>query len=66
MESIILVCVCVCVCVCVLKDELAAHGGSQASGQIRAVAAGLRHSHCNSGSEPHLQPTGQLTAAPDP
>ena len=32
----------------------AARGGSQARGRIGAVAAGLRHSHSNSGSEPHL------------
>ena len=27
-----------------------------------AIAAGLRHSHSNTRSEPHLQPTPQLTA----
>ena len=43
-----------------------AYGGSQARGRIRAVAAGLRHSHSNAGSEPHLQPIPQLTATPDP
>ena len=32
----------------------AAYGGSQARGLIRAVAAGLRLSHSNSRSEPHL------------
>ena len=32
----------------------AAHGGSQARGQMGAVAAGLHHSHNNLGSEPHL------------
>ena len=37
-------------------------GGSQAKGQIRAVGAGLHHSHSNGASEPHLQPTLQLTA----
>ena len=31
-----------------------AYGGSRARGPIRAVAAGLRHSHSNSGSEPLL------------
>ena len=31
-----------------------AYGGSQARGQIRAVAAGLHHSHSNVRSEPHL------------
>ena len=34
-----------------------AYGGSQARGLIRAVAAGLRQSHSNVGSEPHLRPT---------
>ena len=43
----------------------AAYGGSQARGRIRAVASGLRQSHSNSGSEPRLQPTPQLTATPD-
>ena len=42
----------------------AAYGDSQARGPIGAVATGLRHS--NAGSEPHLQPTPQLTAMPDP
>ena len=41
-------------------------GGSQARGLIGAVAAGLRHSHSNARSKPHLQPTPQLTATPDP
>ena len=44
----------------------AAIGGSQARGGIGAVAAGLHHSHCNTRSEPHLRPTPQLTATPDP
>ena len=44
----------------------AAYGGSQARGPIGAVATGLRQSHSNAGSEPHLQPTPQLTATPDP
>ena len=43
-----------------------AYGGSQARGRIGAVAASLRQSHSNSGSELHLQPTPQLTATPDP
>ena len=41
-------------------------GGSQARALIGAAAASLRHSHSNAGSEPHLQPTPQLTAVPDP
>ena len=39
-----------------------AYGGSQARALIRAAAAGLHHSHSNTGSEPHLRPTPQLTA----
>jgi len=42
-----------------------AYGGTQARGQIGAVATGLRQSHSNTGSEPRLQPTPQLTATPD-
>ena len=41
-----------------------AYEGSQASGQIRAVAAGLRHS--NTGSELGLRPIPQLTGTPYP
>ena len=43
-----------------------AHGGSQARGRIGAVASGLHQSYSNTGSEPHLRPTPQLTAMPDP
>ena len=39
-----------------------AYGGSQARGQIRAVAAGLHHSHSKARSEPRLQLTPQLVA----
>ena len=41
-------------------------GGSQARGPVGAVATGLHHSHCNTGSKLHLPPTLQLTATPDP
>ena len=44
----------------------ATYGGSQARGLTGAVAAGLRQSHSNARSEPHLRPTPQLTAMPDP
>ena len=44
----------------------AAYEGSQARGPIGAVAASLRQSHSNAGSEPRLQPTPQLTATLDP
>ena len=50
-----------------------AYGGSQARGQMGAVATGLHHSHSNSRSELHLHhtyttsaPTPQLMATPDP
>ena len=38
---------------------------SQARGRIWAAAAGLCHSHSNMGSQPHLQPTRQLTVMSD-
>ena len=43
-----------------------AYGGSQASGRIRAVAAGLHYGQSSAGSERLLQPTPQLMATPDP
>ena len=43
-----------------------AHAGSQARGLTGATVANLCHSHSNAGSKPHLQPTPQLTATPDP
>ena len=47
-----------CVCVfCLFRAAPAAHGSSQARGGIRAVAAGLHHSHSHVRSELHLQPT---------
>ena len=45
---------------------LMAYGGSQARGVIRAVVAGLCHSHSNAGSKLRLRPTPQLMAMPDP
>ena len=48
------------------RAALAACGGSQARGTVRAVATSLRHGHSNMGSELCLQPTPQLTAMPDP
>ena len=44
----------------------AAYGRSRAQGRIGAAAASLHHSHSNTGSKPHLRPTPQLTATPDP
>ena len=43
-----------------------AYGSSRARGWIRAAAAGLHHSHGNTGSEPYLQPTPQLAITLDP
>ena len=42
-----------------------AYGGSQDRGLIGAVAASLRQSHSNAGSELHLRPTPHLMAMPD-
>ena len=47
---------------CLFRVAPVAYGGSQARGQIGAVAAGLHHGHSNAGSEPGLRPTLQLTA----
>ena len=44
----------------------ATYGGSQAKGLIGPVPTGLRQSHSSAGSEPHLRPTPQLRATPDP
>ena len=49
--------------VLLFRAALAAYGSSQTRGQIGAMAAG--HSHSNTGSEPHLLPTLQLTATLD-
>ena len=43
-----------------------AYGGSQARGRTGAVPTGPSHSHSSDISEPHLWPTPQLTATPDP
>ena len=42
------------------------YGGSQARGPIRAIVPSLRHSYDIARSEPHLQPTPQLRATPEP
>ena len=39
---------------CLFRAAPAAYGSSQAGGQIGAADAGLRHSHSNTGSKPHL------------
>ena len=45
-----------------LRATPLAHSGSQAKGQIGAAAAGLHHSHSNTGSKQRLQPTQELMA----
>ena len=40
--------------VCLFSAAPATYGGSQAKGQIGAIATGLCHSHSNAGSEPSL------------
>ena len=51
---------------CLFRASPKAHGGSQARGGIRAVAASLHRSHSNAISGLCLQLTPQLTAMPDP
>ena len=46
-------------CCCLFRATPIPYGGSQARGPIRAIAAGLHHSHSNVGSEPHLWHTPQ-------
>ena len=54
------------VCLCLFKPTPMAHGSCQARGRIGAADASLCHSHSSTRSEPHLQPTMQLEAMPDP
>ena len=51
---------------CLFREAPTAYGSSQARGPIGAVAAGLHHSHSNTGSELHLRPIPQLMATQDP
>ena len=51
---------------CLFRAAPKAYGSSQARDPIEAVAIGLRQSHSNTGSEPHLWTTPQLTATLDP
>ena len=50
---------------CPFRAAPTVYAGSQASGQMGAVAGGLCHSHSNTRSEPQLRPTPQLTVMPD-
>ena len=62
-------CLFVCLFVCLFAFSRAApvaYGGSRARGLTGAVAASLRQSYSNAGSELRLQPTPQLMAMPDP
>ena len=47
------------------RAALTAYGSSQASGWIRAVAAGLHHSYSNARSQSHLWPIPELKATLD-
>ena len=49
-----------------LRATCTAYGSSWARGQIRAAAAGPRHSHGNTGSKQHLWLMPQLVAMLDP
>ena len=51
---------------CLFRASPMAYGGSQARGQIGAVAAGQNHSHSNVGSKPPLWPTPQLMTTSGP
>ena len=51
---------------CLFRAAPEGYGGSQARGGIGTVAAGVYHSHSNSGSEPRLLPTPQLMETLDP
>jgi len=51
---------------CLFRALPMVYGGSQTRGLIGATAAGLHQSHSNARSNPHLWPTPQLTATPDP
>ena len=67
MDGIFVVVIVVVVCLFAFSWAApAAYRGSQARGLIGAVAAGLHQGHSNMGSEPHLWPTPQLMATPDP
>ena len=62
--EIIFLCFFVLFCFLLFRPAPSAYGSSQARSWIRATAAGLCHSHSNTGSEPHLWPTPQLMAMP--
>ena len=47
---------------CYFRAVPVAYRGSQARGQIGAVAAGLPHSHSNAGPQPRLRAAPQLMA----
>ena len=52
--------------ICLLGAAPKVYGGSQARGLIGTAAAGLHHSHSNTGSKLRLRPTPQLRATLDP
>ena len=57
---------CLFVLFCLFRAAPETCEGSQARGQIGAVATSLHHSNSNTRSELHLQPTPQVMAIPNP
>ena len=51
---------------CFLRATPEAYESSQVRGPTGMAPASLHHSHSNTGSEQHLQPTPQFTAVADP
>ena len=66
LHSVSIVHVCLSLFCFLFMTTPAAYGGPLAKGQIRAAAAGLHHSHTNTGSELPLRPMLQLVATADP
>ena len=60
------VCLFVFLFFCLFRAAPVVYRDSQARGRIGAMGTGLHLSHSNTKSEPHLQPTPQLTAVLDP
>ena len=51
---------------CLFRAKTLAYEGSQARGQIRAIATSLHQRHSNTESKQRLQPAPQPMAMPDP
>ena len=57
---------CLFACFCLFRAISMAYRGSQDRGRLGVGAAGPHHNHSHLGSKPHLPPTPELTAMPDP